>query len=49
MCYNPPVFDFEICGVKRQLPFVKIKDDMALASFVIASMRAVTEEMCGVF
>lgn len=35
--YNPPYFDFEICGVKRKLPFVKIKDDMALASFCIAS------------
>ena len=35
--YTPPYFDFEICGVKRKLPFVKIKDDMALASFCIAS------------
>ena len=35
MRYNPPYFDFEICGVKRKLPFVKIKDDMALASFCI--------------
>lgn len=37
MRYNPPYFDFEICGVKRKLPFVKIKDDMALASFCIVS------------
>lgn len=37
MRYHPPYFDFEICGVKRQLPFVKIKDDMALASFCIVS------------
>lgn len=49
MRYNPPTFDFEICGVKRQLPFVKIKDDMALASFVIASdtelVQAVAPEL----
>lgn len=37
MKYQPPYFDFEICGVKRKLPFVKIKDDMALASFCIVS------------
>ena len=37
MRYHPPHFDFEICGVKRQLPFVKIKDNMALASFCIVS------------
>ena len=30
-------FDFEICGVKRKLPFVKIKEDLALASFCIVS------------
>ena len=33
MRYHPPHFDFEICGVKRQLPFV----NMALASFCIVS------------
>ncbi len=37
MRYNPPYFDFELCGVKRRLPFVKIKEDMALASFCIVS------------
>lgn len=37
MRYNPPYFDFEICGVRRKLPFVKIRDDMALASFCIVS------------
>lgn len=37
MRYKPPYFDFEIYGVKRKLPFVKIKDDMALASFCIVS------------
>lgn len=37
MRYQPPYFDFEICGVKRQLPFVQIKEDMALASFCIVS------------
>lgn len=37
MRYQPPYFDFEICGVKRKLPFVKIKEDMALASFCIVS------------
>jgi len=30
-------FDFEILGVKRKLPYVKIKDDLALASFVCLS------------
>lgn len=30
-------FDFEICGVKRKLPYVKIKDTLALASFVCLS------------
>ena len=47
--YNPPYFDFEICGVKRKLPFVKIKDDMALASFCIVSdtelVQAVAPEL----
>ena len=47
--YTPPYFDFEICGVKRKLPFVKIKDDMALASFCIASdtelVQAVAPEL----
>lgn len=37
MRYNPPYFDFEICGVRRKLPFVKIRNDMALASFCIVS------------
>ena len=37
MRYQPPYFDFEICGVKRNLPFVKIKEDLALASFCIVS------------
>ena len=49
MRYNPPYFDFEICGVKRKLPFVKIKDDMALASFCIVSdtelVQAVAREL----
>ena len=30
-------FDFEIYGVKRKLPYVKIADDLALASFVCIS------------
>ena len=30
-------FDFEICGVKRKLPYVKIKEGLALASFVCLS------------
>lgn len=30
-------FDFEICGLKRKLPFVKIAGDLALASFVCLS------------
>lgn len=37
MEYQPPAFDFELYGVKRKLPFVKIKEDMALASFCIVS------------
>ena len=42
-------FDFELCGVKRKLPFVKIKDDLALASFVVLSdtelIQAVAPEL----
>lgn len=49
MRYNPPYFDFEICGVRRKLPFVKIKDDLALASFCIVSdtelVRAVAPKL----
>lgn len=30
-------FDFEICGVKRKLPYVKVADNLALASFVCLS------------
>lgn len=49
MRYQPPYFDFEICGIKRQLPFVKIRDDLALASFYIASdtelVQAVAPEL----
>ena len=30
-------YDIEICGVKRKLPFVKIKPGLALASFVMLS------------
>ena len=30
-------FDFEILGLKRKLPFVKIGDNLALASFVVLS------------
>ena len=47
--FPPAYVDFEICGVKRKLPFVKIKDDMALASFCIASdtelVQAVAPEL----
>ena len=42
-------FDFEICGVKRKLPYVKIADDKALASFVVISdtelVQAVAPEL----
>ena len=42
-------FDFEICGVKRKLPYVKIKEDLALASFVCLSdtelIQAVAPEL----
>lgn len=42
-------FDFEICGVKRKLPYVKIKEDLALASFVCLSdtelVQAVAPEL----
>ena len=30
-------YKMEVCGLKRELPFVKIKDDLAFASFVIIS------------
>ena len=30
-------FDFEIMGLKRKLPFVKVRDHLALASFVVLS------------
>ena len=30
-------FDFELLGIKRKLPFVKVNDKMALASFVVLS------------
>ena len=30
-------YKMEVCGVKSELPFVKIKDDLAFASFVIIS------------
>jgi len=30
-------YDIELCGVKRTLPFVKINDELAFASFVIIS------------
>lgn len=30
-------FDFELYGVKRKLPYVKIREDLALASFVVVS------------
>lgn len=49
MRYQPPCFNFELCGVKRQLPFVKVKEDLALASFCIVSdtelVRAVAPEL----
>lgn len=42
-------FDFEICGVKRKLPYVKIKENLALASFVCLSdtelIQAVAPEL----
>ena len=30
-------FDFEICGLKRKLPYVRVADNLALASFVCLS------------
>lgn len=30
-------FDFEILGLKRKLPYVKVADNLALASFVCLS------------
>ena len=30
-------FDFEIMGLKRKLPFVKVGEHLALASFVVLS------------
>ena len=30
-------FDFELLGIKRKLPFVKVKGRLSLASFVVIS------------
>lgn len=30
-------FDFEICGLKRKLPYVEVVENLALASFVCLS------------
>ncbi|WP_418928235.1 hypothetical protein [Duodenibacillus massiliensis] len=30
-------FDFEICGLKRKLPYVEVAENLALASFVCLS------------
>ena len=42
-------FDLEICGVKRKLPYVKIGENLALASFVCLSdtelIQAVAPEL----
>ena len=42
-------FDFEICGLKRKLPYVQIADNLALASFVCLSdtelVQAVAPEL----
>ena len=28
-------FKYEVCGIKRELPYVAIKEDLAYASFVV--------------
>lgn len=28
-------YEFDVCGLKRELPLIKIKDDLAYASFVV--------------
>lgn len=42
-------FDFEICGLKRKLPYVRVADNLALASFVCLSdtelVQAVAPEL----
>jgi adenine phosphoribosyltransferase len=42
-------FDFEICGLKRRLPYVQIGDNLVLASFVVLSdtelIRTVAPEL----
>ena len=30
-------YDLEVCGLKRELPFVKLSDGTAYASFVVIS------------
>ena len=30
-------YEIEVCGVRRQLPYIPIKEDLAFASFVIIS------------
>lgn len=37
VCLLMKYFDFELLGVKRKLPFVRVSDKMALASFVVLS------------
>ena len=36
---SPPMkyFDFELLGIKRKLPFVRVKGRLSLASFVVIS------------
>ena len=33
-------YEIEVCGVRRQLPYIPIKKDLAFASFVIISDTA---------
>ena len=45
-------FDFEIMGLKRKLPYVKIGENLALASFVVLSdtelIQTVAPELLGI-
>ena len=37
-------YDLEVCGLKRELPFVKLSDGTAYASFVVISDTELIEK-----
>jgi len=38
-------YDLEVCGLKRELPFVKLSDGTAYASFVVISDTELIEKL----